>query len=207
MWKIRQKSESQNECLKKTKHAKFSEKTNISYPLIRTRLRFVLLPYYRRLGGVNLTSNVTATCFWKEACKTLLPKTKDRCGSFFILRLKKTSWVCLNGSGIKSIFNWKAHLLVFFRSLMNSLTEAFTSWTTENKDVSGKSFTLEQNSFVHNYNSLLFITQKIRWNVQLTTRNTILLPFENKLLKQDFIESLRYIKKTSLTSNPLSNDL
>ena len=166
MWKIRQKSESQNECFKKTKHAKFSEKTNISYPLIRTRLRFVLLPYYRRLGGVNLTSNVTATCFWKEACKTLLPKTKDRCGSFFILRLKKTSWVCLNGSGIKSIFNWKAHLLVFLRSLMNSLTEAFTSWTTENKDVSGKSFTLEQNSFVHNYNSLLFITQKIRWNVQ-----------------------------------------
>ena len=32
---IRQKSESQNGCYKKTKHAKFSEKTNISYPLIR----------------------------------------------------------------------------------------------------------------------------------------------------------------------------
>ena len=33
---IRQKGESQNGCFKKTKHAKFSEKTNISYPLIRT---------------------------------------------------------------------------------------------------------------------------------------------------------------------------
>ena len=33
---IRQKVESQNWCFKKTKHAKFSKKTNISYPLIRT---------------------------------------------------------------------------------------------------------------------------------------------------------------------------
>ena len=34
---IRQKGESQNGCSKKTKHVKFSEKTNISNPLIRTR--------------------------------------------------------------------------------------------------------------------------------------------------------------------------
>ena len=33
---IRQKGVSQSGRLKKTKHAKFSEKTNISYPLIRT---------------------------------------------------------------------------------------------------------------------------------------------------------------------------
>ena len=33
---IRQKGESQNGCFKKTKHVKFSEKTNISNPLIRT---------------------------------------------------------------------------------------------------------------------------------------------------------------------------
>ena len=35
---IRQKGESQNERFKKTKQAKFSEKTNISYPL-RVRIR------------------------------------------------------------------------------------------------------------------------------------------------------------------------
>ena len=72
---IRQKSESQNGCFKKIKHAKFSAKTNIFYPLIRTRtcayrgiknvrfcgkfgvlcfleapvLRFNLLPHYRRI--------------------------------------------------------------------------------------------------------------------------------------------------------------
>ena len=34
---IKQKGESQSKCFKKTKHAKFSEKRNISYPLIRTR--------------------------------------------------------------------------------------------------------------------------------------------------------------------------
>ena len=35
---IRQKGESQNGCFKKAKHAKISEKQNISYPLIRTRM-------------------------------------------------------------------------------------------------------------------------------------------------------------------------
>ena len=35
--KAMQKCESQNGGNKKVKHAKFSEKTNISYPLIRTR--------------------------------------------------------------------------------------------------------------------------------------------------------------------------
>ena len=34
---IRQKGESQNGCFTKTKHAKFSAKTNIFYPLICTR--------------------------------------------------------------------------------------------------------------------------------------------------------------------------
>ena len=33
---IGQKDESQNGCFKKTKHAKFSEKTNITYPPLRT---------------------------------------------------------------------------------------------------------------------------------------------------------------------------
>ena len=36
---IRQKGESQNGCFKKTKHVEFSEKTNISNPLIRVRVR------------------------------------------------------------------------------------------------------------------------------------------------------------------------
>ena len=44
---IRQKDESQNEGNKKTKHAKFSEKVKISYPLIRTRHLYSNPPYYQ----------------------------------------------------------------------------------------------------------------------------------------------------------------
>ena len=76
---IRQKGESQNGCFKKTKHVKFSEKTNISTPLIGTRtcayqgvrnvcffgkfgvfcfletpvLRFALLSYYGRFVTIS----------------------------------------------------------------------------------------------------------------------------------------------------------
>ena len=35
---VRQKGESQNGCFEKMKHVKFSEKINISYPLIRTHM-------------------------------------------------------------------------------------------------------------------------------------------------------------------------
>ena len=46
LWVIRQKSESQNGGNKKTKHAEFSEKTNISYPLIRCgRVNAVMRKY------------------------------------------------------------------------------------------------------------------------------------------------------------------
>ena len=41
MKNVRQKDESQNGCFKKTKHVKFSEKTTISYPLIRTLDEFI----------------------------------------------------------------------------------------------------------------------------------------------------------------------
>ena len=47
---IRQKGESQNRCYKQTKHAKFSEKTNISYPLIRTSTypTFFLIFFFKK---------------------------------------------------------------------------------------------------------------------------------------------------------------
>ena len=81
---IRQKGESQNGCFKKTKHTKFSEKWNISYPLIRTHtcayqgvrnvrffgkfdvlcfletpvFRFALLPYCRRNNAFDFGRDV-----------------------------------------------------------------------------------------------------------------------------------------------------
>ena len=101
---IRQKGESQNGCFKKTKHAKFSAKTNIFYPLIRTRtcayayqgiknvhfcgkfgvlcfletpgLRFALLPYYRRL------------ILRKTARAGLLNRKSD-----FLKRRRENTWI------------------------------------------------------------------------------------------------------------------
>ena len=43
---------------------------------------------------------------------------------------------CLLGSGLKLIFNWKAQSLLNSRSVLISLAEALTSWTTENKEMS-----------------------------------------------------------------------
>ena len=49
--------------------------------------------------------------------------------------------------GLRLIFYSNAYLLTFFKSLFNSLAEAFTLWTTENKDVlSAKSFKLKDKS-------------------------------------------------------------
>ena len=112
----------------------------------------VLLTLFRTLlrcsSNVNLTSNVTPRCFWEEVCKTLLLlKTKDGCGSFFILWLKITSWACLLGSGLKLIFHWKAHLLIFFRSSFNSLAENNdVSSATKFYKSSAKSLILIQNN-------------------------------------------------------------
>ena len=47
--------DSQNACFKKTKHAKFSEKTNISDPLIHTRT-----PAYQGVRNACLSENLAA---------------------------------------------------------------------------------------------------------------------------------------------------
>ena len=86
-----------NGCFKKTKHTKFSEKTNISYPLIRTRncayqgvrnvrfcgkfgmlcfletrvWRFALLPYYR-LSADTVRSGALLLRFLRDV-KLYLP--------------------------------------------------------------------------------------------------------------------------------------
>ena len=51
---IKQKSESRNRCYKKTNHAKFFEKWTFLTPWHEhVRIRFALMPYYRRLIVCN----------------------------------------------------------------------------------------------------------------------------------------------------------
>ena len=62
----------------------------------------------------------------------------------FYLPNSITSWACLLTSGWILIFHWKVLLLIFLRSSFSSLADTFTSWVTENKDVSSaNSLTLD----------------------------------------------------------------
>ena len=95
-------------------------------------------------SNVNLKSNMTPRCFWEKLWQTLLLKTKGGWVDLLDLQLKIISCACLLWSRLKLIFHWKAHSLTFFKSSFNSFTEVFTSWKTENNDVSSaKCFALE----------------------------------------------------------------
>ena len=95
-------------------------------------------------SNVNLKSNMTPRRFWEKVWETLsLLKTKSGWVGLFYLRLKISSWACLLWSGLKLIFYRKAQSVTFFKSSFNSFVEMFTSWTTENNDVSAISFVLD----------------------------------------------------------------
>ena len=49
------------------------------------------------------------------------------------------------GSGLKLIFNWKAQLLIFFKSLFSSFAEVFTSCVRENNVDYGLPLSFENN--------------------------------------------------------------
>ena len=98
---------------------------------------------------VNRLSRNIPRCFWHRDCETmlllkrygdcetmLLLKRNEGWQIFLVFLLRTISWACLLGSGLKFIFHWKAHLLIWYKSLFNSFAEVSTSCTTENKDVS-----------------------------------------------------------------------
>ena len=79
-------------------------------------------------------------CFWYVDCKTmLLLECNKGWQNFLVFLLKIISWTFLLWSGLKLIFHWKAHLLIWYKSLFNSFAEVSTSCITENKDVSSAS--------------------------------------------------------------------
>ena len=51
----------------------------------------------------------------------------------FVFLLKIISWACLLGSLLKLIFQCKAHLLIWYKSLFNLFAEVSTSWIAEKK--------------------------------------------------------------------------
>ena len=67
---IRQKGESQNGCFQKTKARQIFRKTNISYPLIRTRASA-----YQGVRNIRFSENLACFCFFETPVLrfTLLP--------------------------------------------------------------------------------------------------------------------------------------
>ena len=68
-------------------------------------------------------------------------KTIGRYTTFLTLRVKITSCACLDGSGLKLIFHWKAYLFILSKSSQSCLAVALASFVNVNKEVSSaKSF-------------------------------------------------------------------
>ena len=93
-------------------------------------------------SNVKYVPNITRQCFCDETCWTgLLVKKIGGCTIFLTLRVKITSYACLDRSGLKLIFHWKAHSFILSKSSQSCLAVAFGSFINVNKEVSsGKSF-------------------------------------------------------------------
>ena len=98
---------------------------------------FVLLnTIFRCSSNVNLTSKIIPRYFWDLTWETLLLlKNRRGCVAIFSFLLNIISWDCLLRSGLKVNFHGKAQSLTFFRSLFNSIANAFISCTTKNREV------------------------------------------------------------------------
>ena len=73
---------------------------------------------------------------WSVYILVCTVKLQRRIFSLSRLLEKRTSIACLFRSGLKDIFLWKAHLLIFARLEMGWEFELFLSITFEKKDVS-----------------------------------------------------------------------
>ena len=86
---------------------------------------------------VNRASRNMSRCFWYEVCETMLFWKRNEVWEIFSVFLPKIlSWVYLLVSGLKLIFHWEAHLLIWYKSLFKSFAKVSSSWITDNKDLS-----------------------------------------------------------------------
>ena len=91
------------------------------------------------LSNVKDVSNIIPKCFSDETRWTgLLLKKIGECTTFFTLRGKITSCACLDWSGLKLIFHWKAHSVILSKSSQSCLAVVFGSFIIVNKEVPKK---------------------------------------------------------------------
>ena len=84
----------------------------------------------------SLVSENIPKCFWvSDWVTTLLLKIKEGWDDFWILPEKITCWACLLGSGLKLIFDWKAQLLILFKSSFKFFANKSLSNITEKRNL------------------------------------------------------------------------
>ena len=100
-------------------------------------------------------SNIKPKCFCDETCWTSLSlKKSGGCANLLTLQVKITSCACLERSGSKLIFHWKAHCFILSKSGQNCLTAAFGSLIIVNKEASSaKSFGFDRRFSVRSFKS------------------------------------------------------
>ena len=101
-----------------------------------------------------------------------------------------TSWVCLLISGLKLMFHWKAHLLIFLRSSFSYLADTFTSWMWAR-------FCFEYNQ-EQEQDSVLSIIEKYKFNPSIK-----LLKSKNKGLSSSFSFKFTIISEVKKSINNL----
>lgn len=79
-------------------------------------------------SNVTDVPNLGPKYFIDETCLTewLLNKL-GRCTTFLNLRVKITSYVCLDGSRLKLVFQWKADFFILYKFWQSILVVAFRS--------------------------------------------------------------------------------
>ena len=86
---------------------------------------------------LNFLSSLSLKCFWVFAFPTTrLLKYKSGCFGECAFLEKITSWACLLGSRLKTIFHCSAHSRSFLKSLFSTFAVSKGSKISENKEVS-----------------------------------------------------------------------
>ena len=90
-------------------------------------------------SNVKDVSNIRSKCFCDETCWTgLLLKKIGGCATFLTLQVEISSCACLDGPGLKLIFQRKAHSFVLFKCSQSCLAVVFGWFINVNKEVSSE---------------------------------------------------------------------
>ena len=94
-----------------------------------------------RSSNVKDASDIKPKYFCDETCWTgLLSKKTGGFTTFLTLQIKVTSYACLNRSGLKLLFHWKAHSFILSKSSSSCLGVEFGHYYRKQRSAICKKF-------------------------------------------------------------------